>query len=52
MGMEGVATPTCEASQTREVRNSLGMGTAGVFEDKALRENEAETEDASEKKRD
>jgi hypothetical protein len=50
MDMEEVATPTCEASQTREVRNSLGLGTAGVSEDKAMREKEAETEDAAEKR--
>jgi hypothetical protein len=38
MDMVVVATPACEASQTREVRNSLGLGTAGVSEDNAQRE--------------
>jgi hypothetical protein len=50
MDMVGVATPACETIQTREVRNSLGLGTAGVSEDNAPRENRAETEDASEKR--
>jgi hypothetical protein len=48
--MEEVAPLTCEVSLTREVRNSLELGTAGVSEDPALREKEAESEDATEER--